>query len=73
MKPKSSKPREVARVAGQNGFVFDHQTGAHAVFYRSFDRRRLVIPMHNKDVKMGLLRKLIVEMGLTVEQYNEQV
>lgn len=57
----------------RNGFVFDHQSGSHAVYYRNSDRKRVVIPMHKKDVKKGLLRQLISDMGLTVEEYNKQV
>lgn len=72
MKPKASKPREVARVAELNGFVFDRQNGSHAVYVHK-DKRRIVISMHKRDVKKGLLNNLIGEIGLTVEQYNKQV
>jgi predicted RNA binding protein YcfA (HicA-like mRNA interferase family) len=73
MKPKPSKAKEVARVAKQNGFSFDHQTGSHAVYYRSSDGKRVVIAMYKGDVKTDLLKQLIRDMGLTVEEFNEQV
>jgi len=45
------KAREVARVAVHLGFVFDHQKGSHAVYYRERDNARVVIPMHaGKDL-----------------------
>ncbi|HLC23202.1 MAG TPA: type II toxin-antitoxin system HicA family toxin [Dehalococcoidia bacterium] len=34
------------RVAERLGFLFDHQTGSHAVYYREKDKARAVIPMH---------------------------
>lgn len=36
----------MVRVATRLGFVFDHQRGSHAVYYREKDRARIVIPMH---------------------------
>ena len=40
------RPSEVVRVAERLGFLFDHQTGSHAVYYREKDKARAVIPMH---------------------------
>jgi predicted RNA binding protein YcfA (HicA-like mRNA interferase family) len=38
--------REVIRVAERLGFEFDRQKSSHAVYIRTSDRRRLVIPVH---------------------------
>jgi predicted RNA binding protein YcfA (HicA-like mRNA interferase family) len=66
----SIRAREVARVAQSIGFVFDRQRGSHAVYYRTSDQRRIVIPMHgNKDLKPGTLRGIISDMGLSVEEF----
>jgi predicted RNA binding protein YcfA (HicA-like mRNA interferase family) len=73
MRPKPSKAKEVVRVAKKNGFAFDHQTGSHAVYYRSFDGKRVVIAMYSGDLKTDLLRQLIRDMGMSVEEFNEQV
>ena len=68
------RAREVARVAERVGFVFDRQRGSHAVYYRASDGRRVVIPMHgSKDLKPGTLRGIIMDMGLTPEQFLEQL
>ncbi len=65
------RPAEAARVARNAGFVFDRQKGSHAVYYRVADRRRVVIPMHNSDLKPGTLHGLIEDMGLTREEFLE--
>lgn len=70
----SIRAREVARVAESVGFTFDRQRGSHAVYYRAFDRRRVVIPMHGaKDLKPGTLRGIIHDMGLTVEEFARRL
>jgi predicted RNA binding protein YcfA (HicA-like mRNA interferase family) len=62
--------REVIRVAQQLGFTFDRQRGSHAVYIRTVDHRRLVIPIHSgRDLKPGTLRGLIGDMGLSVDEF----
>jgi predicted RNA binding protein YcfA (HicA-like mRNA interferase family) len=65
------RPSEMVRVARRLGFVFDRQKGSHAIYLRATDRRRAVIPMHNRDLKPGTLHGLIEDMGITREQLIE--
>jgi predicted RNA binding protein YcfA (HicA-like mRNA interferase family) len=65
------KPAELARVARKLGFVFDRQKGSHAIYLRTHDRRRVVIPMHRTDLKTGTLHSLLKDMDLTGEQLIE--
>jgi len=68
------RAREVVRVAESIGFIFDRQRGSHAVYYRSSDGRRIVIPMHGtKDLKPGTLRGIIYDMGLTVDEFTAKL
>jgi predicted RNA binding protein YcfA (HicA-like mRNA interferase family) len=62
------RPSDLARVARRVGFVFDRQKGSHAIYWRAADRRRVVIPMHNRDLKPGTLHGLMEDMGLTREE-----
>jgi predicted RNA binding protein YcfA (HicA-like mRNA interferase family) len=65
------RPRDAARVAEAVGFVLDRQRGSHAIYLRESDRRRVVIPMHAKDLKPGTLRGIIADMGLTPDRFGE--
>jgi predicted RNA binding protein YcfA (HicA-like mRNA interferase family) len=71
MRPKSSRPRDVERVALRLGFLFSHQKGSHRTYKRS-DGSRPTIPFHPGDVKTGLLRGIIEDMGIAIEEYNAQ-
>jgi predicted RNA binding protein YcfA (HicA-like mRNA interferase family) len=56
------------------GFVFDRQRGSHAVYYRAADKRRVVIPIHgSKDLKLGTLRGIINDMGLTIDEFTAKL
>jgi predicted RNA binding protein YcfA (HicA-like mRNA interferase family) len=62
--------RDLARVAQAVGFKWVRCRGTHNTF-RSDDGRIIVIPDHgNQVIVRPLLRKIVRDMGLTVEEYN---
>ena len=66
------KAKDVARVARKLGFELDRQKGSHAIFYRSSDKARIVIPMHaGRDVKPKTLQGIIDDMQITPEKFKE--
>ena len=63
--------KDVVRVATSIGFVFDHQKGSHAVYYRAHDRARIVIPMHgHKDFKPKTLKGIVEDMRMTMDEFQ---
>jgi predicted RNA binding protein YcfA (HicA-like mRNA interferase family) len=62
------KPRQVVRFLQQNGFVLDHTSGSHFVYYHPASRRRTVVPQHNRDLPKGTLMSLLREAGFTREE-----
>jgi predicted RNA binding protein YcfA (HicA-like mRNA interferase family) len=66
------KAKDVVRVANKLGFELDRQKGSHAIFYRSSDKARIVIPMHaGRDIKPKTLQGIIDDMQITPEQFKE--
>ena len=64
------KARDLVRVATKLGFVFDHQKGSHAIYYRGKDKARAVIPMHlGKDIRTKTLESILEDMGITPEEF----
>ncbi len=63
--------KDLVRVAQKLGFVFDRQTGSHAVYYREADRARVVIPMYaRKDVPPKTLKDIIEDLNVTIEEFR---
>jgi predicted RNA binding protein YcfA (HicA-like mRNA interferase family) len=62
------RPKDLARVVRRLGFVLDRQKGSHAVYLRAADHRRVVIPMHNRDLKPGTLHGLIGDIGISADE-----
>lgn len=54
------------------GFVFDRRRGSHAVYYRSSDHARIVVPMHaGRTIKPKTLTGILDDMGLTTEEFRD--
>lgn len=64
----SIKPRQVIRFLEQSGFILDHTSGSHFIFYHPISHRRAVVPRHNRDLPKGTLMSLLREAGFTREQ-----
>ena len=65
------RPREIARFLEQNGFVLDHVSGSHFIYYNTATKRRAVVPKHNRDLPKGTLFALLREAGFNREQLME--
>ena len=62
------KPRQIIRFLEQNGFVLDHTSGSHLIYYNPASRRRAVVPQHNRDLPKGTLMSLLREAGFSREE-----
>jgi predicted RNA binding protein YcfA (HicA-like mRNA interferase family) len=49
----------------QNGFILDHTSGSHFIFFHPISKRRAVVPQHNRDVPKGTLLSLLPEAGFS--------
>jgi len=66
------KAKDVLRVVKKIGFEPDRQSGSHAIYYRSHDKRRIVVPIHpGKDIKRKTLYGIIKDMGIEIEEFIE--
>ena len=59
--------REAGRAFAKLGFVYDHHSGSHMVYYDP-SGRHLSVPDH-VELDRGTLRKLIRHADITVEEF----
>ena len=50
-------------------FVAIRQRGSHK-FYRHDDGRTTIVPMHAGDLDRSLIRKILNDIELTIDEYN---
>jgi predicted RNA binding protein YcfA (HicA-like mRNA interferase family) len=65
----ATSAKDLVRVAERLGFVFRRQSGSHAIYVRSSDQARVVIPMHKGELKRKTLRGIIHDLKTTVEEF----
>ncbi|MBU0731904.1 type II toxin-antitoxin system HicA family toxin [Patescibacteria group bacterium] len=56
--------KKLVRTLKALGFVEDHQTGSHKIFYHPKTKKRAVVPFHVKDLPKGTLLAILKEAGL---------
>lgn len=64
------KPKRLIKIILSLGFEKRDAEGSH-VFFEHSDGRTTVIPMHNRDLSKGLLRKILNDAGLSLEEYDK--
>ena len=60
---------ELVSVMTRIGYNWHHTTGSHMILVHP-SRRRLSVPRH-RELDRGLLRRLIRDAGLTLEEFAE--
>jgi predicted RNA binding protein YcfA (HicA-like mRNA interferase family) len=61
--------REAIRAFERAGFSVIRISGSHHIMKKEGHRALLTIPVHGKNMGVGLLRSQIIAAGLTVEQF----
>ena len=62
------KPKEVIKILESAGFYLVHKKGSHFKF-KDISGNTTIIPLHNKDIKKGLLERIIKDTGLTLREF----
>lgn len=61
------KPKRVIKALERNGFYVHHLKGGH--YFLRKGNINLIIPYHNRDMKLGMLHGIIKQSGLTVDEF----
>lgn len=62
------KPREIIKIIERNGFELDRVKGSRHISYHKETIRRVVVPLHNKDLPKGTLAAILRQAGLSREE-----
>lgn len=60
--------RECIRALQRVGFVIDRQVGSHVTLIRDNPPGRVTVPNH-RELKVGMLRRIIRDANLTVDEF----
>ena len=63
------KPKELVKILLGLGFTQRDAEWSH-VFFKHTDGRTTVIPLHSRDISKGLLKKILNDVKLSIEEYE---
>ena len=69
MKIPQLKPRQLIKVLEKKNCYKKRQTGSHLVFYCPQQKKIIVVPIHPKDLKKGIIHSIRKELDLSVEEF----
>jgi predicted RNA binding protein YcfA (HicA-like mRNA interferase family) len=64
------RPKKFIKILQKLGFQYRDAEGSH-VFFRHPDGRSTVVPIHNRDIGRGLLRKILNDIRVSVKEYDK--
>jgi predicted RNA binding protein YcfA (HicA-like mRNA interferase family) len=56
--------KEIIRLLEKNGFVFDRASGSHQIYMLPDGTKRVIVPLHNKDLPKGTLHSILKQAGI---------
>jgi predicted RNA binding protein YcfA (HicA-like mRNA interferase family) len=66
----SLTPKKVISILKKKGFVLDRSKGSHQIYYNQDTKRRVVVPLHKKDLPKGTLLEILKQAGLSKEDLS---
>ena len=67
----SLTPQKIIKVLEKKGFVLDRIKGSHHIYYHLEMKRRVVIPLHKRDLPKGTLLEIIKQAGISKEELRD--
>ncbi len=62
---------KVIKVLKRKGFVLDRIKGSHHIYYHPETKRRVVVPLHKRDLPKGTLLEILKQAGITNKELKE--
>jgi len=67
----SLTPQEIIKVLEKKGFVLDRIKGSHHIYYHPEMKRRVVVPLHKRDLPKGTLLEILKQAGIDKEELRK--
>lgn len=58
------KPKELIKLLKKNGFIEKSQNGSHLKLFNPNTKVTLLVPVHAREMKIGLQQKLLKQAGI---------
>ena len=67
----SLAPKKIIKILESRGFVLDRVKGSHHIYYHSITKRRVIVPLHKKDLPKGTLFTILKQAGIGKDELSD--
>ena len=67
----SLTPQEIIKILERKGFVLDRIKGSHHIYYQPEMKRRVVVPLHKRDLPKGTMLEVLKQADISKEELRE--
>ena len=69
----SLTPRKIIKILESRGFVLDRVKGSHHIYYHPETKRRVIVPLHKKDLPKGTLFEILKQAGIRRDELSDLI
>ena len=62
------KPKKIIQILEKKGFILDRIKGSHHIYYHPELKKRVIVPVHKKDLPKGTLLEILKQAGINKEE-----
>ncbi|MCL0071569.1 type II toxin-antitoxin system HicA family toxin [Thermodesulfovibrionales bacterium] len=70
-KSPSLTPPKIIKVLEKKGFAVDRIKGSHHIYYHPETKRRVVVPLHKRDLPKGTMLEILKQAGINKEELKD--
>ncbi len=67
----SLAPKKIIKILESRGFVRDRVKGSHHIYYHPITKKRVIIPLHKKDLPKGTLFAILKQAGIGKDELSD--
>ena len=64
-------PQKTIAILESRGFVLDRIKGSHHIFFHPETKRRVIVPVHRKDLPVGTLVEILKQAGIERDELRD--
>jgi len=64
----SLTPQKIIKILEKKGFVLDRIKGSHHIYYNSETKKRVIVPLHKRDLPKGTLLEILKQADISKDE-----
>ncbi len=64
----SLTPDKIIKLLEKKGFILNRVNGSHHIYYHLETKRRVIVPLHKKELPKGTLIEILKQAGIGKEE-----